>query len=107
MNLVNVLENKMSEIRKLEKELEESSGVIDFRYSRGKFQIQFFYVDDFIKAIGNNEPVIEKRGSDDDYHAKFITENLDFVIVLNKEEKTELEKLINEREAEEFIDGLG
>ena len=84
--------------------IREYKGVIDVRNSF----VQIYDVESFFKySNGMNVEIAERKSSDFNWQASFQVEGIQYLIVLDDEEKKELEKLINEREANEFIDSLG
>lgn len=104
------LKEKIDTVFKLKRELEEL-GIIDcidlVRHGKS-VQVSGDDVNDFINLSNGEAIEIYDRERDEyPYEATFKNGDYTFFVILNENEKTELEKLINEREAEEFINGLG
>lgn len=104
------LKDKIDTVFKLEKELDEL-GIIDcLDLVRHGKSVQFgsYDIDNFINLSNGEAIEIYDRESDEyPYEATFKNGDYTFFVILNEDEKTELEKLINESEADKFINGLG
>ena len=105
MNLI----EKIDTIFKLKKELEEA-GIIDCidLYKHGEsVQLDSDNIDNFINLANGEKIKISERGSSDyPYEAIFNDGGYTFFAILSEDKKIELEKLINEREAEESANGI-
>jgi len=99
-----------SRVKALEDErkaiIREYEGVIGVRDD----WVQIYDVKSFLEySNGKNVEITERRPNDLNlnYEATFRVEGIRYIIVLEDDEKEELEKLINEREADKFISELG
>ena len=104
----NIIE-KIDTVFKLQKELDEL-GIIDcidsVRHEKS-VQVSSNDVNDFINLSNGEAIEIYDRESDEyPYEAIFKNGDYTFFVILSEDEKTELEKLINERETDKFIDEL-
>lgn len=98
----NIIE-KIDTVFKLQKELDEL-GIIDcldlVRHGKS-VQVSGDDVNDFINLSNGEAIEIYDRESDEyPYEATFKNGDYTFCVILSEDKKTELEKLINEREAE-------
>ena len=105
----NIIE-KIDTVFKLQKELEEL-GIIDcidlVRHGKS-IQVAGGYVEDFINlANGKTIEIVDIDSDLYSHEATFKDGEYTFFVVLSEESKVELEKLINEREADKFISELG
>jgi len=85
--------------------IKEYEGVIAVREG----YVQIYDVESFLEySNGKNVEITERRPNNlnFNYEATFSVEGIRYIIVLEDAEKEELEKLINEREAEGLADGI-
>ena len=98
---------KIDTIFELKKEL-DGLGMIEFSSERKRGDsVHVFGVNDFV-ALASDNPIEIVDFNDEEYpfEATFECSGYTFFAILSEGEKEELEKLINEREVNEFIDSL-
>ena len=86
----------------------ENIGMIDFdiNYKGGK-RILIDNIDNFLALSADKDIQIkERKHCEYPYEAEFYKEGIKFLVVLTQEEKERLQRAINEKQANEFIESL-
>lgn len=87
----------------------ENVGMFDFDINyKGVKRILIDNIDNFLALSADEDIHIEERKhSEYPYEAEFYKEGIRFLVVLTQEEKERLQRAINEKQANEFIESLG